>query len=106
MQFVVELSGAVSSEVVVSYATSDGTGAHPAAAGTDYTAVSATTLTFRPGEALRRRRRWTVATSVDDAERGGRDVHGGAEWSDAAGRSESECGQGRGGGGRSRTTTR
>ena len=63
VQFVVELSGAVSSEVVVSYATSDGTGAHPAAAGTDYTAVSATTLTFRPGEALRQT--VTVATTED-----------------------------------------
>ena len=43
VQFEVELSGAVSSEVKVSYATSDdGTGANPAVAGTDYTAVSAT----------------------------------------------------------------
>ena len=54
VQFEVELSGAVSSEVVVSYATSDGTGAHPAAAGTDYTAVSATELTFAAGTRRRR----------------------------------------------------
>ena len=59
----VELSGAVSSEVKVSYATSDGTGANPAA-GTDYTAVSATELTFRPGEALRQT--VSVATAEDD----------------------------------------
>ena len=64
MQFEVELSGAVSSEVKVSYATSDGTGANPAVAGTDYTAVSATELTFRPGEALRQT--VTVATTEDD----------------------------------------
>ena len=63
VQFEVELSGAVSSEVKVSYATSDGTGANPAAARTDYTAVSATELTFRPGEALRQT--VTVATTED-----------------------------------------
>ena len=62
--FEVRLSGAVSSEVVVSYATSeDGTGANPAA-GTDYTAVSATELTFRPGEALMQTA--TVATVEDE----------------------------------------
>ena len=88
VQFEVELSGAVSSEVVVSYATSDGTGADAAVAGTDYTAVSATTLTFSPGEALRQT--VTVATTEDDAERSGRGVHGGTEWSEAAGRCESE----------------
>ena len=63
VQFVVELTGAVSSEVKVSYATSDGTGANPAA-GTDYTAVSATELTFRPGEALRQT--VSVATAEDE----------------------------------------
>ena len=64
VQFDVELSGAVSSEVKVSYATSaDGTGANPAA-GTDYTAVSATELTFRPGEALRQT--VSVATAEDE----------------------------------------
>ena len=63
VQFVVELSGAVSSEVVVSYATSNGTGAHPAAAGTDYTAVSATELTFAAGDTVRT---VTVATTADD----------------------------------------
>ena len=64
VQFEVELSGAVSSEVKVSYATSDdGTGANPAA-GTDYTAVSATELTFRPGEALRQT--VSVATAEDE----------------------------------------
>ena len=41
----------------------DGTGANPAA-GTDYTAVSATELTFRPGEALRQT--VTVATVEDE----------------------------------------
>ncbi len=62
--FEVRLSGAVSSEVVVSYATSeDGTGTNPAA-GTDYTAVSATELTFRPGEALMQT--VTVATVEDE----------------------------------------
>ena len=62
--FEVRLSGAVSSEVVVSYATSeDGTGTNPAA-GTDYTAVSATELTFRPGEALMQTA--TVATVEDE----------------------------------------
>ena len=62
--FAVELSGAVSSEVRVPYETSaDDTGANPAA-GTDYTAVSATELTFRPGEALRQT--VTVATAEDE----------------------------------------
>ncbi len=63
MAFAVELSGAVSSEVRVSYETSADTGANPAA-GTDYTAVSATELTFRPGEALRQT--VTVATAEDE----------------------------------------
>ena len=63
VQFEVELSGAVSSEVVVSYATSDGTGAHPAAAGTDYTAVSATELTFAAGDTAKT---VTVATVEDE----------------------------------------
>ena len=47
VQFEVELSGEVSSEVVVSYATSNGTGADAAAAGTDYTAVTATDADVR-----------------------------------------------------------
>ena len=63
VQFEVELSGAVSSEVVVSYATSDGTGAHPAAAGTDYTAVTATELTFAAGDTAKT---VTVATVEDE----------------------------------------
>ena len=96
VQFEVELSGAVSSEVVVSYATSDGTGAHPAAAGTDYTAVSATTLTFRPGEALRQT--VTVATTEDtlnEADEAFTVALSGVTLPDGC---ESECGQGRGGG--------
>ena len=63
VQFEVELSGAVSSEVVVSYATSDGTGANPAAAGTDYTAVTATELTFAAGDTAKT---VTVATVEDE----------------------------------------
>ena len=63
VQFEVELSGAVSSEVVVSYATSNGTGAHPAAAGTDYTAVTATELTFAAGDTAKT---VTVATVEDE----------------------------------------
>ena len=63
VQFVVELSGEVSSEVVVSYATSNGTGAHPAAAGTDYTAVTATELTFAAGDTAKT---VTVATVEDE----------------------------------------
>ena len=63
VQFEVELSGAVSSEVVVSYATSDGTGANPAAAGTDYTAVTATELTFTAGDTVRT---VAVATTADE----------------------------------------
>ncbi len=59
VSFVVELSGAVSSAVEVSYATSDGT----AVAGTDYTAVPATTLTFTAGQT---EKTVTVATTEDD----------------------------------------
>ena len=47
----------------VSYATSDGTGAHPAAAGTDYTAVTATELTFATGDTAKT---VTVATVEDE----------------------------------------
>ena len=49
--FVVELSGAVASAVEVAYATSNGTGAGHAVAGTDY-AVTNGTLTFNSGESL------------------------------------------------------
>ena len=49
--FEVGLSGAVSSDVVVSYATSHGSGAGDASA-SDYTAASGR-LTFSPGEALK-----------------------------------------------------
>ena len=63
VQFEVELSGAVSSEVKVSYATSDDTGADAAVAGTDYTAVSTTTLTFMAGDTVKT---VTVATAEDD----------------------------------------
>ncbi len=59
VRFVVKLSGAVSSAVEVSYATSDGT----AVAGTDYTAVPATTLTFTAGQT---EKTVTVATTEDD----------------------------------------
>ncbi|MCY4377371.1 MAG: hypothetical protein OXC31_26735, partial [Spirochaetaceae bacterium] len=59
MRFVVELSGAVSSDVVVSYATTHVS----AVAGTDYTGVSATTLTFTGGETSKT---VTVATTEDD----------------------------------------
>ena len=48
--FVVALSGEVSSEVQVSYESSNDTGAGAAEAGKDYTAVSATTLTFTAGD--------------------------------------------------------
>ena len=49
--FVVELSGAVASAVEVAYATSNGTGAGHAVAGTDY-AVTNGTLTFNSVESL------------------------------------------------------
>ena len=61
--FVVELSGEVSSEVQVSYETSNDTGANAAVAGEDYTAVSATTLTFAAGDTAKT---VTVATLEDD----------------------------------------
>ena len=61
--FVVELSGEVSSEVQVSYETSDDTGANAAVAGEDYTAVSATTLTFAAGDTAKT---VEVATLEDD----------------------------------------
>ncbi len=57
--FAVELSGAVASALEVSYETSDGT----AVAGEDYTAVSATTLTFTAGDTAKT---VTVATLADD----------------------------------------
>ena len=56
--FAVELSGAVASALEVSYETSDGT----AVAGEDYTAVSATTLTFTAGDTAKT---VTVATLAD-----------------------------------------
>ena len=57
--FEVRLSGEVSSEVKVSYATTDGT----AVSGTDYTGVPATTLTFTAGQTAKT---VTVATTEDD----------------------------------------
>ena len=60
--FVVALSGEVSSDVEVSYETSDDTGAGAAEAGEDYTAVSATTLTFTAGDTAKT---VTVATLED-----------------------------------------
>ena len=83
VQFVVELSGEVSSEVVVSYATSNGTGAHPAAAGTDYTAVTATELTFAAGDTAKT---VTVATVEDELNEAAEAFTVSTEWSEAAGR--------------------
>ena len=60
-EFAVELSGAVSSAVQVSYATENGTA--ESGSGKDYTAKTATTLTFSPNAALRQT--FTVAT-LDD----------------------------------------
>ena len=59
VEFLVALTGSVESDVEVSYRTSDGT----AVAGTDYTGVSATTLTFTGGETSKT---VTVATTEDD----------------------------------------
>ena len=59
VSFVVKLSGEVSSDVEVSYATSDGT----AGSAFDYTAVPATTLTFTAGQ---KEKTVTVATTEDD----------------------------------------
>ena len=61
--FVVELSGAVASAVEVAYATSNGTGAGHAVAGTDY-AVTNGTLTFNSVESLTQT--VTVTTTDDD----------------------------------------
>ena len=61
--FVVELSGAAAETVIVGYATSNETGAGHATAGTDYTAVSDTLLTFTSGQSLTQ----TIAvTTADD----------------------------------------
>ncbi len=60
-EFAVELSGAVSSAVQVTYATENGTA--ESGTGKDYTARAATTLTFSPNAALRQT--LTVAT-LDD----------------------------------------
>ncbi len=49
LEFTVTLSPSTSSQVTVSYATSSGTGSGHATAGSDYTAISATTLTFAAG---------------------------------------------------------
>ena len=51
-RFIVELSGAAAETVIVGYATSNETGAGHATAGTDYTAVSNTFLTFTSGQSL------------------------------------------------------
>ena len=58
VEFLVALTGSVESDVEVSYRTSDGT-----AVGTDYTGVSATTLTFTGGQT---EKTVTVATIEDD----------------------------------------
>ena len=60
--FVVELSGAAAETVIVGYATSNETGAGHATAGTDYTAVSDTLLTFTSGQSLTQ----TIAVTTDD----------------------------------------
>ena len=60
-EFAVELSGAVSSAVQVSYETENGTA--ESGTGKDYTAKTATTLTFNPSAALRQT--FTVATHDD-----------------------------------------
>ena len=60
--FVVELSWAAAETVIVGYATSNETGAGHATAGTDYTAVSDTLLTFTSGESLTQ----TIAVTTDD----------------------------------------
>ena len=52
MIFTVTLSLESSQQVVVNYATADGTGADAATAGEDYTAITAGTLTFAPGERI------------------------------------------------------
>ena len=101
VRFVVELSGEVSSDVEVSYATSDGT-----AGSTDYTAVSATTSDVHGGTD---REDGDGGDDRGRSDRGGRDVHGesdGAGRGDAAGRRECGRGQGRGDWGRSWTMTR
>ena len=60
--FTVSLSAPTSQPVTVVYATADGS----ALAGTDYTAVAATTLTFTPGQVSR-----TIAITVDTEPAGG-----------------------------------
>ncbi|MYA07023.1 MAG: PKD domain-containing protein [Holophagales bacterium] len=68
MTFTVRLSVASSSEVTVDYATSDGAGAQPAAAGSDYTAVQGT-LTFpQSSTAARDIVVPLLADTVDEAE--------------------------------------
>ncbi len=51
--FTVTLSDAPTATVTVSYKTTAGTGPSPATSPADYTAVSATTLTFAPGQTTR-----------------------------------------------------
>ena len=61
--FTVTLSAASSRIVTVSYATSNGT----ATAGSDYTAVSATTLTFSPGDTSKTFNVAVLADAIDEA---------------------------------------
>ena len=63
-EFTVTLSGAVSSAVTVNWSTSDGT----AEAGSDYTAVTSTALTFQPSGSLSQT--LTVPTQGDDLAEG------------------------------------
>ena len=62
-EFTVTLSAASSLEVTVNYATSDGT----ATAGADYTAISATTLTFSPGQTTKTFNVAVLADALDEA---------------------------------------
>ena len=62
-EFTVTLSAASSLEVTVNYATSDGT----ATAGADYTAISATTLTFSPGQTTKTFNVAVLADSLNEA---------------------------------------
>ena len=62
-EFTVTLSAASGLAVTVNYATSDGT----ATAGADYTAISATTLTFSPGQTTKTFNVAVLADSLDEA---------------------------------------
>ena len=62
-EFTVTLSAASGLAVTVNYATSNGT----ATAGADYTAISATTLTFSPGQTTKTFNVAVLADSLDEA---------------------------------------